>query len=273
MGKEYLRVIDSGFNDSFMNMAIDEAISIAVSENIVPITLRFYRWDPATLSIGYFQKAYEEVDFDGLKKYNVGFVRRATGGRAVLHDEEITYSIILKEDFKNMPKSVTESYRILSQPLLEGLIKMGLNAQMTKPLTKRLEHTTSACFDAPSSYEIIVNNKKIIGSAQKRFYGVILQHGSIPYKLDVDKLFDCLKFENERKRQVLKKYFELKATSIFSELGKTLTWEEMTDIFKKEYSKWFELKIVEEELSDYEKELSEKLYKEKYSTDEWNFKF
>lgn len=273
MEKAYLRVIDTGYNDGFMNMAIDEAISIALSENRVPITLRFYRWNPPTLSIGYFQKAEKEVDFDDLKKHNIGFVRRPTGGRAVLHDKEITYSIILKEDYKNMPDSVTESYRILSMPLLNGLIKMGLSAQMTKPLTKKLEHTTSACFDAPSSYEIIVNNKKIIGSAQKRFYGIILQHGSIPYELDIDLLFDCLKFENEKKREILKKYFEYKATSIFQELGKTLEWDYMVNIFKQEYSKWFELEIKDENLTAYEIDLANKLYKEKYSTDKWNFKY
>jgi len=273
MKKDILRILDTGFNNGPMNMAIDEAIAIEVSKGDSPPTLRFYRWDPPTLSLGYFQKANKEVDFDGLKKRGVGLVRRPTGGRAVLHDEEITYSIILKEDYKNIPYSITESYRVLSEPLLNGLKRMGLEPYMMKPLNTGRNHTTSACFDAPSSYEIIVNNKKIIGSAQKRFYGVILQHGSIPYRMDIDKLFDCLRFDDPGRKEILKRYFKMKATSIFDELGKELTWEEMTSIFIEEYRKHFNVDIVYTGLTDQELELSKELYKQKYNTDQWNYKF
>lgn len=111
-------------------MAVDEAVLTMHSEGKVPPTLRFYGWNPATLSIGYFQKADEEVDFTVLEAQGLGFVRRPTGGRAVLHDQELTYSMIVSEDYPGMPRSVTEAYRVLSEGLLHGFRRLGLQAEM-----------------------------------------------------------------------------------------------------------------------------------------------
>ncbi|MCK9910273.1 hypothetical protein MXD81_14100, partial [Microbacteriaceae bacterium K1510] len=97
-----------------MNMAVDEAILITHSEGKVPPTVRFYTWDPATLSIGYFQKSEKEIDLDAVRHNGLGFVRRPTGGRAVLHDKELTYSVIVSENHPQMPSSVTEAYKVIS---------------------------------------------------------------------------------------------------------------------------------------------------------------
>ncbi len=101
-------------------MALDEAILTAHSEGRVPPTVRFYEWEPAALSIGYFQKAEEEVNFEALEREGIGFVRRPTGGRAVLHDRELTYSIIVSEEHEGIPSTVTEAYRVLSEGFCSG---------------------------------------------------------------------------------------------------------------------------------------------------------
>lgn len=123
------RFIRSGKCSPAYNMAVDEAVLTMHSEGRVPPTLRFYGWNPATLSIGYFQKADEEVEFAELEAKGLGFVRRPTGGRAVLHDQELTYSMIVSEDYPGMPRSVTEAYRVLSEGLLHGFRRLGLQAE------------------------------------------------------------------------------------------------------------------------------------------------
>src|SRR5690606_3816757 len=111
-------------------MAMDEAMLIAHSEGKSPPTVRFYGWNPPTLSIGYFQKSQSEIDFAAVERQHIGFVRRATGGRAVLHDQELTYSMIVSEQYPGIPSNVTEAYRVLSEGLLCGFRNLGLQAAM-----------------------------------------------------------------------------------------------------------------------------------------------
>src|SRR5699024_6917291 len=132
---------------------------------------------------------------------------RLTGGRAVLHDKELTYSVIVSEDHPSMPRSVKEAYLVLSKGLLEGFHSLGINAEFAIPKGK-LETTQSAvCFEEPSWYELIVDNKKAAGSAQTRKKGVILQHGSIPLTVDNDILYDLFIYRNERVKQRAREAF------------------------------------------------------------------
>ena len=109
MEKEVWRFIDSGNCSPAFNMALDEALLEWHSEGKIPPTIRFYGWNPPTLSIGYFQKVEKEIDMEAVKKYGLGFVRRPTGGRGVLHDQELTYSVIVSESHPAMPQTVTEA--------------------------------------------------------------------------------------------------------------------------------------------------------------------
>lgn len=170
------RFVNTGFASPAENMAIDEAIVIAHSKGEVPPTLRFYQWNPPTLSLGYFQKAKEEIDFEALERHQLGFVRRPTGGRAVLHDQELTYSMVVSEDYPGMPQSVVEAYRVLSQGLLYGFRRLELQAEMVSLASEeeKAKYATmgsAACFDSPSWYELIVEGRKVAGSAQTRQRG------------------------------------------------------------------------------------------------------
>ncbi|AHM56149.1 lipoate protein ligase [Peptoclostridium acidaminophilum DSM 3953] len=267
------RFINTGYSSGAMNMAIDEAILTYHSKGLVPPTLRFYKWNPATVSLGYFQKSGKEVDFEQCKKAGIGVVRRLSGGRAVLHDDELTYSIIVDESCPMIPKTVTESYKLLSQGLLLGFSNLGIEAQLSPVVKMRSgDYTSSACFDAPSTYELTVDGKKIVGSSQVRQQGVLLQHGSILNDLDTEKLFCTIKMDNERLKDRIKSSFTEKATSIRHITGTTLADETLFNAFYEGFTDALGLEIETAELTPEELELAKVLAETKYSRDEWTFR-
>ncbi|WP_309568654.1 biotin/lipoate A/B protein ligase family protein [Paenibacillus sp. sptzw28] len=276
------RYIHTGSRPPAENMAIDEAMLIAHSEGGTPPTVRFYGWNPPTLSIGYFQRAEREVDLQMVRGRGVGFVRRATGGRAVLHDQELTYSIIVSESYPGVPKSVTEAYRVLSSGLLHGFRKLGLDAVMVG-LAKTdgdsagiPADVSSACFDSPSRYELVVEGRKIAGSAQMRSKGVILQHGSVLLDVDTDLLFDLLRFSSVRAKDRMKQSFKEKAAAIntcLAEKGKPpITIKDAEEAFRDGFAEGLDAELAEDEMTGYEQGLAQRLLEQKYSTDDWNFR-
>lgn len=275
------RFIQSGACSPAENMAIDEAIVQAHSEGKVPPTLRFYRWDPATLSIGYFQKAEEEVDLQAVAAKGIGFVRRATGGRAVLHDQELTYSVVVSEQYPGMPSSVTEAYRVLSEGLLQGFINLELDAEMVNlgsedERNKYASAGSAACFDSPSWYELVVEGRKVAGSAQMRQKGVVLQHGSILMDMDIDLLFDLLRFPSERVRERLRQSFGEKAVTINDlrrDAGLTpVGISQVETAFQDGFATGLGIKLVQGGLTDEEKQWAARLVKEKYGHEDWNLR-
>lgn len=275
--KPVWRFIPYAVYDPYMNMAIDEAILIAHSEHRVLPTVRFYGWNPATLSLGYFQKAETEVDFAAVESNGIGLVRRPTGGRAVLHDDELTYSIIVSEQAPGIPTSVVEAYRVLSEGLVSGFKRLGLQAEMVslagEEEKRRAEALGSAaCFDSPSWYELVVEGRKVAGSAQTRQKGAVLQHGSILINHDTDLLFRLLRFPNEKIKERLKQKFADKAVTINAVKQEPTTIDEVQDAFFHGFAEGLQVELVEAELTPYEMEIAEKLVKEKYATSAWNFK-
>lgn len=172
------------------NMAVDEAILDAVAVGRVPVTLRFYRWQPACLSLGYFQPA-SIVDRQACAERGVDVVRRPTGGRAILHADELTYSIALPITALGPSLTISASYQRLSQALLEGLRRAGypVTAAASRAAPER---SGPACFDEPATHELLLAGKKVVGSAQVRRHGALLQHGSILFSPQVDETLACL---------------------------------------------------------------------------------
>jgi lipoyl(octanoyl) transferase len=271
------RFIDTGSLSPAMNMAIDEAILTVHSEGKTLPTVRFYTWDPATLSIGYFQKAEKEINFEKVREYGLGFVRRPTGGRAVLHDKELTYSVIVSENYPEMPSQVTEAYRVISNGLLKGFQNLGFHAEMVslaseEEKAKYASLGSSACFDSPSWYELVVEGKKVAGSAQTRQKGTILQHGSILLDWDVDMLFNVLNFPSERVKDRMKASFLDKAVAINLLGERVVTLEEAKKAFFAGFAEGLEIELVPSELTKEELDLAKELAEQRYGTDEWNYK-
>ena len=269
-----LRVIDTGACRGGYNMAVDEMLALKVQQGKSPPVLRFFRWEPACLSLGCFQKVAREVDLDGLRSRGVDLVRRPSGGRAVLHDHEMTYSVILPD----FGKGVIDSYRIISQGLLAGLKILGLDASLQKPAPVEREHASAACFDSPSSYELLCGGKKLIGSAQRRLDGVILQHGSIPFTLDAEKLYDCLLVDADETKRAAKRtrlaaLFNKKATSLFAEIGGQVSYDTVRQAFVQGFGRELAKDTIWSELTPEEDREAQNLADSKYYAPWWQEKF
>ncbi|MDP4164870.1 MAG: biotin/lipoate A/B protein ligase family protein [Bacillota bacterium] len=277
MEKEIWRFIDSGNGSPSFNMALDEALLDWHSEGKIPPTIRFYGWNPATLSIGYFQKVEKEINMAAVHEHQLGFVRRPTGGRGVLHEHELTYSVIVSENYPDMPKSVTEAYRVISEGILRGFQSLGLDAYFAVPKTQdekdSLKNPRSAvCFDAPSWYELVVEGRKVAGSAQTRQKGVILQHGSILLDLDEDKLFSLFNYPSEKVKERMQRAFKSKAVAINEISPRKITLDEAKKAFYKGFSEGLDIELVPYELTKEELEYVNRIAKERYENDEWNYK-
>ncbi|ADU29953.1 lipoate--protein ligase family protein [Evansella cellulosilytica] len=269
--------LDSENKDPAYNMALDEKLMDWHREKKLPPIIRFYGWNPATLSVGYFQKVEKEIDLKAVKEHGLGFVRRPTGGRGVLHEDELTYSVIVSEDHPQMPETVTEAYRVISEGLLEGFRELGLDAEFSIPRTDEEKNAlkrprSAVCFDAPSWYELVVEGRKIAGSAQTRQKNVILQHGSIILTLDEDKLFDIFKYPNERVRERMQKAFKNKAVAINDLTNKKFTIEDMKNAFKVGFEKALNISLNPISLTKEQEREVQDLVSVKYGTDDWNFK-
>ncbi|KAB7708788.1 octanoyltransferase [Bacillus aerolatus] len=277
MKKEIWKFVDSGRQSASFNMAMDEALLEWHSEGKIPPVIRFYGWEPAALSIGYFQKAEKEIDFDAVKRHGLGFVRRPTGGRGVLHEHELTYSVIVTEEHPNMPAGVTEAYRVISEGILKGFRHLGLDAYFAIPRTEEEKSSlknprSSVCFDAPSWYELVVEGRKVAGSAQTRQKGVILQHGSILLDLDEDKLFSLFTYPNERLKERMQQAFKNKAVAVNDISSNKITLQMAGEAFKKGFEEGLEIELEPLEFSKEQTAYIERLAIEKYSSDDWNFK-
>lgn len=174
-------------------MAVDEVLLDGVAAGSAPPTLRFYSWTPPCLSLGYFQPS-DAVDLDGCRVLGVDIVRRPTGGRAILHDRELTYAVALPASMLGHDFGVLPSYYRLSLALHDGLHRLGIPARLA-PVTEEPSGAVQgpACFDRPSAHEILLDGRKLVGSAQVRRGGALLQHGSILIEPRVENLVACLR--------------------------------------------------------------------------------
>lgn len=274
--KETWHFVNTKSSNPFYNMAVDEALMNFVSREEIDPVIRFYTWNPATLSIGYFQKLTKEIDIEKVKEKGFGLVRRATGGRGVLHDKELTYSVIVPESHPNMPQTVTEAYRVISEGLLEGFKALGFEAYFSVPKSKEAREKlksprSSVCFDAPSWYELVVEGRKIAGSAQTRQKGVILQHGSILQDINVDELFDMFTYRNDRLKEKMKAAFMDKAIAINDISDRHITLEEMETAFYEGFIKGLNIEFKPLEFTESQKEEIKHL-EDKYRSEEWTYR-
>ncbi|MEA3560173.1 MAG: lipoate--protein ligase family protein [Candidatus Omnitrophota bacterium] len=259
------RILMTGFNDASTNMAIDEAILKIYAQGAVVPTLRIYAWQPWAFSIGCFQDPERELDLDECRQFSVEFVRRMTGGGLVFHSRELTYSIVCSRQHFRCGSLIESSFKRICAFIIKTYQSLGLEpgfAVDQKRNKKGLGRKTAICFSGREKCDILVNNRKIGGNAQRRFRNVIFQHGFIPLELNLDFAAWFLKGrEAGLKNNVI---------SLSQALGRSIGFDELAfkliDSFKKVNS----LELVETDLSDEEKKLAEYLKKEKYSSPDWN---
>lgn len=263
------RLIVSPPRHGAWNMAVDEAVLETVGQGQSLPTLRLYAWEPACLSIGYAQPS---ADIDRLRLSSLGWnwVRRPTGGRAILHTDELTYSVIVPLTEPRVSGGVLESYQRLSKALLSALHIMNIPAEAhpTNP-TGNTQDNRAVCFEVPSNYEIVVDGKKIIGSAQARRKNGVLQHGTLPLWGDLTRITNVLVYSDEFKRRDAALSLLSHATTVETILGFRISWMAAADAFISGFQTELELELVQSELSNIEIKRANRLIKEKYNHLSW----
>ncbi len=250
-----------------MNMAVDHAILEAVAAGNAPPTLRLYAWQPACLSLGYAQP-FADVDVERLALFGWDVVRRMTGGRAILHADELTYSVALPGDHALVAGDIISSYRRLSKALVAGLRMLGVTPQADRRATDP-KHTGPVCFDVPSHYEITVQEKKLVGSAQVRKFGGVLQHGALPLDGDMTRIVDALAFEDETQREHERAQLRRRALTLSAAIGRPVGWEEAAAIITRGFQNTFAIVFSTENLSADELARAEALRDDQYASDAW----
>ncbi|HOM67883.1 MAG TPA: biotin/lipoate A/B protein ligase family protein [Brevefilum fermentans] len=251
------------------NMAVDEAILEAIFTGEALPTLRLYAWQPACLSLGHAQ-AFSEVNTEQVKANGWDIVRRPTGGRAILHVDELTYSVIVPLSEPRVRGGVLESYLRLSEALLEALRLLGLNPQANQqPSNQNSKTPNPVCFEVPSNYEITVNGKKLIGSAQARRKDGLLQHGALPLYGDLTRIIDALNFPDPAAVEKAKERLLAHATTVESELGFAIPWEQASQAFQDAFSQALNLDLEPADLTEKELARAKELVNEKYAHPSW----
>jgi len=271
------------------NMAIDEALLQSVIAGGQPV-VRFYTWSPPALSLGVNQ-AIGEIDRAACERQGFGLVRRITGGRAVLHQHELTYSVIAHASDSRVSGGVIESYRKISTALVAGLRSLGADVELS-PNNRELHRALAAerrrrdlgetgegdaesihsavCFDAASAYELIASGKKLVGSAQARRGEAILQHGSILLDIDWEAWVSVFTYASEAGRERAARKLPTRMTSLKEEVGYDISPEAVASALQSAFEQTLDLSLEAGELTDEERASTIRLVREKYGTEGWN---
>jgi lipoate-protein ligase A len=268
------RLLDSGWQDGATNMAIDEAILEGIANGSSPPTLRFYGWQPPCLSLGYAQR-WNVVDAEACAARGWDVVRRPTGGRAILHIDELTYSVCAPESEPRLRGGVLESYQRLSNGLAQGLQLMGLQPARAQPPDSKTagqngpNQSSAACFDRPSNYEITIAGRKLVGSAQARRLGVVLQHGTLPLYGDITRIVHGLAAANDKERQAMAEALRRDAITLESALNRRLSYDEAVHYMTQGFTQALNLHLEPGNLTAWEQTRTAQIRAEKYGNQTW----
>jgi lipoate-protein ligase A len=254
------------------NMAVDEAILEAVGSSDSLPTLRLYAWEPACLSLGYAQP-FTDVDILHLQMHGWELVRRPTGGRAVLHTDELTYAVIAPLNEPRMAGTVLESYHRLAQALVQALNLLSMHVAVNEnPAAPRPTNTNPVCFEVPSPYEITVGGKKLVGSAQARRKEGVLQHGSLPLSGDLGRILQVLAFPDEESRTRAVDRLLKRATTVEAALGRKVSWDEAAQATITAFGSVLALDLQPGNMTPDEKTRSDELVRVRYGHPSWTEK-
>ncbi|MCK4741746.1 MAG: lipoate--protein ligase family protein [Anaerolineales bacterium] len=263
------RLIQSPPSSGGWNMALDEAILEAVGRGESLPTLRLYAWDPPCISLGVAQSVHD-VDLKRLRTKRWNLVRRSTGGRAILHTDELTYAVIAPINNPHVIGGVLDSYRHLSAGLVAGLHHMGMSVEIEPEIKlPEEERGNPVCFQAPSAYEITVKQRKLLGSAQVRRRFGILQHGTLPLKGDITRICEVLQFDSEEDRISAIDALRNRAATVEDLLGEPLSWERAAEAMSEGFRQALDLQLESGDPSPAEVTRAEDLLRERFANSQW----
>lgn len=263
MERKWRLILDNKY-DGYCNMAIDEAILINYRKKNLP-TLRIYGWKYPFLSLGYNQNPRDILNFNA----KIPFVRRITAGAAILHSQELTYSLTCALTDINLSSGVKESFKCLASFLIKFYHCLGLKAQFAQdsleeisPLEKKkLGQYKNYCFSSYEHYDLLIGGKKIGGNAQKRIRNIIFQQGTIPQNIDFNLTAVAVKNTSEVKDKI---------TFLDKILKSKTNFEDLQLLLSQCFQEAFDLELIKEQLSNQEKKIAEILTKYKYQSEQWN---
>ena len=235
------RIIQDSLGDGALNMITDRAILMSCNEGRVPATLRLYGWQRPTLSIGYSQEISQYIDLESCERNNIPVVRRFTGGRALLHQYEMTYSVIAPIPHPDFPGNLRGSFEKISKAILESLRIGGIKGATVaeKNSIRDVSGRSPACFSMANHCEITVRGKKLVGSAQRRLRSAFLQHGSVILDMDPKLTHTLLKYSSEAQKQAVLDSLVSNTTSLKQLLQKNLANGEVNQWFLEGFKKTF----------------------------------
>jgi lipoate-protein ligase A len=265
------RLITSPPATGVWNMAVDSAILQAVIQGQSPPTLRLYSWSPPCLSLGYNQPI-SDVDLERLQAKGWDLVRRPTGGRAILHTDELTYAVIGPKSDPRLDGGVLTSYQRLAQALAAALLSLDLPVRTLTEKGEDFDPRQPICFEFPSDFEITAGGKKIIGSAQARKQTGVLQHGSLPLWGDLSRITRVLHFQSTAERSAAAAALLNRAATVETVLGREISWENAAAAFQRAFSDVLNLDLQEAPLSQGEIDRARELVHSRYDDREWTFR-
>ena len=259
------RFLDTGASNAALNMAIDESLLTFHLRGETPPTLRAFRWERPAISLGRFQDVEREILTGECAARGVDLVRRPTGGRAVLHVDEFTYSITISTPY-GIPGGVVPAYAWLAQGIIAALEPFGIHSEVS---TNRVsKQQTAACFAFSTQADLTSNGRKLVGSAQVWREQGVLQQGTIPLEGRGPLLFSLLRYPTAEARQAALATYQ-EATASVRTFASGATWEAVRDAFVRGFSAALDVPFEPMPLSDGEWNLACQLAETKYAFLDW----
>jgi lipoate-protein ligase A len=253
------RFLDTGLRDGATNMALDEALLACVSRGASPPTVRVFGWLPPTVSIGHSQSPDTEIDLDACARAGVGVVRRPTGGRAVFHAGELTYSVVGASGTAPLGATIMEAYRAIGEALVASLAALGVAACLEETGTDpgiRRGGASPPCFVSSGRFEVVVDGRKLVGSAQRRVGSGVLQHGSLLIDARHAGLADLLPSLTAAEREAVRRSLEARTTTLERALGRPVAFGEVAVAVRKGFAEAWGIELPEGALTDSEERLA-----------------
>ncbi len=263
---EEWRIIPFEYGDPFENMAVDEAIFREGRQTKMPPTIRFYGWKNQAVSLGYFQNAEREINCGYCRERGIDIVRRPTGGRAVLHGDDLTYSVVAGENSPHFTSDIVETYSIISTCLIRGLKKSGINAEMVKEGRSGNGSEDAFCFSTSCRNELLAEGKKICGSAQVRAKGVFLQHGSLLVGFDPAEVCAVITKDTRADTEAL----DRSVTSIRRTIGESVGMDTLCHNIAAGFEEVLNIRLMDGKLFPEEERIRDNLLEKKYRNARWN---
>lgn len=233
------RWISDGRQTAEENMAVDSALLADCERGRIPPTVRLYGWSNPAITVGYSQKAEAELNVERCRELGIAIVRRPTGGRALLHTNELTYAVVAPVSISPFNRGLKATFQVVSEALLMGLQGLGIHGDINMGKQRSEPVRSPACFASLNHCEITVEGKKLVGSAQKRTSKVFLQHGSVIIESDHKLFASLLKFENESERVALKERLMNSTITLNQVCDRKLSFDDINTALQAGFQKTF----------------------------------